>query len=240
MRRWVLLGWIACAAPLAAHEVITTKITFTQEISRLFYKKCVSCHREGGQAPFSLMTWEDARPWAKAIKEEVLERRMPPFAAVKGFGEFKDDLALTMEEVKLVADWVEGGAPAGKDIYLPKPPKFDVTRPAAPPRGSVEVAVKDSLSLPAAARVVAVRPKQMERGASVQVIATRPDGSVEPLIWINNYQPNFARTYLLAQPLALPAGSKIEMTPAGAGVISVYRAVYRAGAPAAPAAKKAD
>jgi hypothetical protein len=236
MRRWGLLVLTACAAPLAAHEVITTKITFSQEISRLFYKKCVSCHREGGQAPFSLMTWEEARPWAKAIKEEVLERRMPPFAAVKGFGEFRDDLALTMEEVKLVADWVEGGAPAGKEIYLPKPPKFEPAKPAAAPRGSVEIAVKDTFNLAGATRVVAVRPKQLERGASVQVIATKPDGSIEPLIWINNYQPNFARTYLLAEPLSLPAGTRIEVSPAGAGVIAVYRAAGGGG----PTAKKAE
>ena len=91
----VRLAGIAVFAALAsfhssAHDVITTQITFSREISRLMYSRCVSCHREGGSA-FSLVKYEEARPWAKAIKEEVLERRMPPWGAVKGFGEFRDD-----------------------------------------------------------------------------------------------------------------------------------------------------
>lgn len=231
---FALLALLAAPA-LQAHEYITTKITFAQEISRLFNKKCVSCHREGGVAPFALTTWEEARPWAKAIKEEVLERRMPPWSAVKGFGEFKGDIGLTMEEVKLIADWVEGGAPAGKDIYLPKTPKLpDVQDPGAP-RGAVELAVTGKTSLTAPARILAIRPKKLDRGASVQVIATRPDGSIEPLIWINNHQPGFIRTYHLAKPLSLPAGTRIETAPPGAGTF----ALYKAAAPK-PAAKPAE
>ena len=78
------------------------------------------------------MTYQEARPWAKAIKEEVLERRMPPFAAVKGFGPVKEENALTQEEMHLIADWVEGGSPEGDDPkLLPKMPEFNT--PAAAP-----------------------------------------------------------------------------------------------------------
>ena len=70
------------------------------------------------------MTYAEARPWAAAIKEEVLERRMPPWGAVKGFGEFKDDQGLTQEQIELIADWVEGGAPEGDPKLLPKVPEF--------------------------------------------------------------------------------------------------------------------
>src|SRR5580704_15603555 len=65
------------------HDVITTKVTFNREIIRLFNTHCISCHREGGTA-FSLAAYKDARPWAKAIGEEVLQRRMPPWGGVKG------------------------------------------------------------------------------------------------------------------------------------------------------------
>ncbi|HEX4593689.1 MAG TPA: cytochrome c, partial [Bryobacteraceae bacterium] len=112
---------------LSAHDVISTKITWSREISRIVYKRCASCHHEGGSA-FSLMTYTEARPWAKAIKEEVLERRMPPFSAVKGFGELRDDKAITQEELHLIADWVEGGSPEGEPSLMPKPPDF--TAPA--------------------------------------------------------------------------------------------------------------
>src|ERR1035438_9990993 len=81
----------------SAHDVITTPITFSREISRLVYSRCAVCHRPGGGA-FSLLAYADARPWAKAIKDEVLERRMPPWGAVKGFGEFQDDQGLTEEQ----------------------------------------------------------------------------------------------------------------------------------------------
>ncbi|MBL8233715.1 MAG: hypothetical protein JNL98_34780, partial [Bryobacterales bacterium] len=74
LSRWVILA--AGAAVVSAHDPITTKITFSKEISRLFQKRCVSCHFEGGKAPMSLETFESARPWAKAIKEEVLERKV--------------------------------------------------------------------------------------------------------------------------------------------------------------------
>ena len=104
---------------LSAHDVFSTKITWSREISRLVDKRCISCHREGGSS-FALTTFEEARPWAKAIKEEVLERRMPPFAAVKGFGDIRDDQALTQDEIHLISDWVEGGSPEGDPALLAK------------------------------------------------------------------------------------------------------------------------
>ena len=94
----------------SAHDVITTPITFSREISRLVNLRCAVCHREGGSA-FSLLTYEQARPWAKAIKEEVLERRMPPWGAVKGFGDFKDDQGLTEEQIKMKVLSAVSGTP---------------------------------------------------------------------------------------------------------------------------------
>ena len=74
-RRWTLLAGciLGAAANALAHDIITTAITWDREISRIVYERCASCHHDGGPA-FSLMTYEAARPWAVAIKEEVLER----------------------------------------------------------------------------------------------------------------------------------------------------------------------
>src|SRR5690349_17801994 len=105
----------------SGHDIITTPITFSREISRILYSRCAGCHRPGGSA-FSLVTYEEARPWARAIEEEVLERRMPPWGAVKGFGDFRDDQGLTQEQLEVIAEWVEGGAPGGDEKYLPKLP----------------------------------------------------------------------------------------------------------------------
>lgn len=72
----------------------------------------------------SLATYEEARPWAKAIKEEVLRKRMPPWPAVKGFGDFSNAPALSQREVDLLVNWVEGGAPKGDDKDVPAEPLF--------------------------------------------------------------------------------------------------------------------
>jgi len=81
-RCWILL--LLPAATVVADDIITTPITWDREIS---HERCASCYHDGGQA-FSLMTYAAARPWAVAIKQEVLERQMPPWGAVKGFGDF--------------------------------------------------------------------------------------------------------------------------------------------------------
>ena len=98
------------------------------------FKRCISCHREGGSS-FPLTTYEQARPWAKAIKEEALERRMPPFGAVKGFGDLRDDLSLTQEQLELLSDWVEGGAPEGEARLLPKDPDLNPAPDTMPKTG---------------------------------------------------------------------------------------------------------
>lgn len=202
----------------SAHDVITTPITFNREISRLVYARCASCHRPGGSA-FSLLTFAEARPWAKAIKDEVLERRMPPWGAVKGFGEFQDDQGLTEEQLELVADWVEGGAPEGDEKYLPKAPEFAPVKSAvAAPVGLV---VDGELTLKSALSVAGVRVAGASEGASFMAVAQLPDGSEEPLLWLYDYKPRFDHPYWYTAAQRLPAGAKIVLEPRGAGGIAL-------------------
>lgn len=123
----VLLGlWLLSSAVLitprtSAHDPITTKVTFNKEIARIFQRSCWGCHSAGQfKADIPLTTYEEARPWAKAIKEEVLEKRMPPYQAVKGYGTFQHDYILPQREVELIVSWVEGGAPKGDEKHYPK------------------------------------------------------------------------------------------------------------------------
>src|SRR5580692_9061348 len=117
----VLIGVCATAQ---AHDIITTPVTWNREISRIFYSRCVDCHREGGTA-FSLVEYKETFPWRTAIKEEVLERRMPPWGAVKGFGDFRNDQALTPEQLELITSWSQGGSPEGEEKDLPAKDKLD-------------------------------------------------------------------------------------------------------------------
>ena len=140
-RRWRPLRRLYAAIVLLAVGLSTglrahnpgANITWNREVSRIVYERCASCHRPGGTA-FSLMTYQDARPHAAAIKEAVLSRRMPPWGAVKGFGDFRDDQGLTQEQIELITDWVEGSTPRGNNPnMLPAPPKFDTPSPRTRP-----------------------------------------------------------------------------------------------------------
>jgi hypothetical protein len=94
---------------------------FNKEVIRILERNCLACHAPGKiKSDISLTTYEEARPWAKAIKEEVLEKRMAPFQAVKGYGSFVHDYALPQRDVELLISWIEGGAPRGEAKDYPK------------------------------------------------------------------------------------------------------------------------
>jgi hypothetical protein len=167
------------------------------------------------------MTYRQARPWAVAIKDEVLDRRMPPWGAVDGFGDFKNDEALTETELEIIAAWAEGGAPEGDPALLPPVPDFTKSNAPVIPASGPELVVNGRLELKRAIQLVAIRPAQVPSGASLQVTARWPDGSVEPLLWLYNYQPRFPQTYVYREPIALPSGTVVEVSPPNAGTVAL-------------------
>lgn len=211
--RWLLL--VVAPGLLPAHEPITTKLTWTREISRVVYKRCLGCHREGGRAPMSLATYDEARPWAKAIREEVLERRMPPWGAVKGFGEFRNDESLSEREIEMLANWVEGGAPQGEDIFLPPVPGAAAwPQEGAPPdTDAVDLGVHKKLERTVVA--VGVRVEGGEGWQGAQVVAHRPDGTFLPLAWVQNRSRHQPRDYYFAQPMRLPKRTELRVASEG-------------------------
>jgi mono/diheme cytochrome c family protein len=222
---WVLAAALAQAGAAAwAHDLITTSITFSREISRIIYAKCAACHRPEGSA-FSLLTYKDARPWAVAIKEEVLRRNMPPWGAVKGFGDFRNDGALTPEEIELIVRWTEGGVPEGDPKDLPqKLPEF----PAPPEmRRDGEIVVSGDFQLTRPFTLDALAPREVPEKASFQMVAQFPGGRIEPLLWLHNYDPKFPHAFVLRRPLELPRGTIIRGVPAGAAVALLPPAPHR-------------
>lgn len=215
-----LLSLFAACTTLWAHDPITTKITFNREIVRIFQKRCLSCHQEGGKSPMSLVKYEEARPWAKAIKEEVLERRMPPWGAVKGFGEFSNDRGLTQEEISIIADWVEGGAPDGEAKYIPETP---LPAPLKPTRlAGTRLNLQGSVKLNAATQLIGIEPKAKGEVANLRVIAQQPDGSVEPLLWLRKYKGEWQQVYAFRKPIALAAGTEIRVEPPNPTPFVIY------------------
>jgi len=95
--------------------------TFAKDITPIFQEKCQDCHRKGSMAPMSLITYEETRPWAKAIKQRVATRNMPPWHLDKtvGIQHFSNDISLTDEQVSTIVRWVDGGAPQGNPKDMP-------------------------------------------------------------------------------------------------------------------------
>ena len=206
---------LLAAVPARAHDVITTKLTWNREISRMVYKRCASCHHDGGVA-MSLTTYDDARPWAKAIRDQVVARTMPPWGAVKGVGSFRDDPSLTEVEIQMFVAWVEGGAPKGDDdsiapgaasikVEESKPRKLKSAFPAK------TEAVAGELRLDHAILVQGIRPESLGDSQSMLVDAWFPDGRVEHLIWLRNYRQKWTRDYLFRTPLKLPPGTTVHV-----------------------------
>jgi hypothetical protein len=107
----------------AAHDR-TSQVTWTTDVRPIVQLRCLGCHQAGGFGSISLETYEDARTWAKGIREAVLDRRMPPWPAARGFGDFSNDRSLTPIEIELLTAWADGLTPLG-------PPVSEAPAPAA-------------------------------------------------------------------------------------------------------------
>src|SRR4030095_2579404 len=114
-------------ALLAAAQAAQPQVTFTKDVAPILQRHCQVCHRPGAIAPMSLLTYEDARPWARAIKEKVVRREMPPWYIDKNIGitEFKDDPSLSDAEIATIGKWVDAAAPMGNVADMPPPRQFN-------------------------------------------------------------------------------------------------------------------
>src|SRR5690349_6428722 len=118
-----LLPVLACCLSTVAFAA-TNSVTFSKDVAPILQKNCQSCHRPGEAAPFSMLTYQQARPWAKAMKQAVLERKMPPWFADPKYGHFRNDRSLAQKDVDTLVSWVDAGAPEGDPKDLPKPAEF--------------------------------------------------------------------------------------------------------------------
>lgn len=330
------------------HVPITTKIVFNREIAQIFQRKCFQCHTEGNVS-VPLTTYKEARPWAVAIKEEILEKRMPPWGAASGYGHFANDMSLTGREISLILSWADGGAPSGvllvdedkPPVFIPplnnwelgtpdtviavaesqkiaadspfRVERFEIATGLKQPqwlralqvnpsdrrvvhyaavydarngrwlgtwtpssqvstmpggsglqlpagakltveigyRGNMEEApgagevglyffekrpaqtsttieiapvavnvvpgkkgerMRAETTIKTAATIAVMWPRLGPGAKSLEVSAIRPDGSVEPMLWVNNYRAEWPAPYILKEPLTLPAGTRLLMT----------------------------
>src|SRR5262245_31827635 len=97
----------------------TQLATFNKDVLPVLQKNCQTCHRDGGVAPMSFTSFESTRPWAKAIKAAVINKKMPPWFADPHVGEFRNAPQLTQADINTLTAWADGGAPEGKAADKP-------------------------------------------------------------------------------------------------------------------------
>src|ERR1700760_2063688 len=119
MRRALSLGLVSLAGSALALAADT--VTFNKDVLPILQKNCQSCHRPGEVAPMSLLTYSDARPWAKAMKAAVSSRVMPPWFADPKVGHFANERFLSPDEIATVVAWADNGAPEGDKADAPPP-----------------------------------------------------------------------------------------------------------------------
>jgi hypothetical protein len=120
---------VSLSGRTAAHP--RTDVTWNGEVARILERRCAGCHYSGGIGPADFTDYSEARRWAQGIKRSVLDRRMPPWQASPGFGDFENDGSLTPYEVELLVAWVNGGMRVG-------PPPEAPVAPIRPRRAAIE------------------------------------------------------------------------------------------------------
>ncbi len=120
-----LAGAIICSLTIAVGGAAANETpTFTEDVAPVLYENCVVCHRAGENAPMSLVTYQETRPWSRSIKSKVESGEMPPWHADPAVGEFTNERGLSDTELETIVAWVDGGAPEGDPSRLPTTPDF--------------------------------------------------------------------------------------------------------------------
>ena len=103
---------------------VANELTYSKDVAPIFYKNCTGCHRPGEIAPMSLLSYKEARPWAKSIREKVANKEMPPWHADPNHGEWRNDRRLSQQSIDTIVAWVNQGAKEGDPKDLPPVPQY--------------------------------------------------------------------------------------------------------------------
>jgi hypothetical protein len=162
------LSALAVAAPVPAP-------TFSKNVAPILQNHCQECHRPGEAAPMSLLSYQEARPWAKSIKAAVLSKKMPPWPADPSVGHFANDRSLSQQDRDTLIAWVDAGAPEGSKKDLPAPRKFIDGWNIGTPDQVIEM--PDVFNVPASGTIdyqYVILPLNLKQDTWVQAAEVRP------------------------------------------------------------------
>ena len=204
-------------------DPVSSSVTFNREVVRIFERKCVQCHSANAVA-MPLSTYREVRPWSRAIREELVEQRMPPWGAAQGYAPIANDPGLNARQLAMMLTWLDGGLPRGEERDLPRPaaeptplPKPDHLVQIPPQRipGNDEYVVR-RVTMAAASPVrrlqrVEIRPgeRRVLRAAFVSIVSG--SSVTRTTRWVGAWTPwHPAITPPAGTAFVLPAGAEIQ------------------------------
>ena len=225
MRRG-LFSLLALATVSAWAATGGSQVTFHKDVEPILQKHCQECHRPGEIAPFSLLSYKDARPWAKSIRADILTKKMPPWFADPHYGHFSNDRSLSQDELATLVSWVDTGAKEGDMKDAPKSLAFvdgwNIQKP------DVVLGMSESFHLPAKGDIpyqYVVLPTQFTEDKWVQMAEARPsDRTVvhHVVIFIRDPQSKWLREAKTGVPFVPPGGNFQNISGGGNDILMIY------------------
>jgi len=219
---YLSLGLLAGSASFA----FSSDVTFHRDVEPILQKHCQECHRPGEIAPFSLLSYKDARPWAKSIRENVISKKMPPWLADSEYGHFSNDRSLTKEEIDTIAAWVDGGAKEGDAQDAPPRRSFvegwNISQP------DVVLSMSKPFHLPAKAEVpyqYLVLPTQFTEDKWITMSEVRPSNPAvvhHAVVFIRSPRSNWLRDAAPGVAFAPPPGDFRNIAGGGNELLTAY------------------
>jgi len=119
-----LAGFFLAQGIGSANEKKSPSVNFSKDVAPIIYNNCTVCHQPGETAPMAFLNYKQVRPWAKSIREVVINRQMPPWYADPNHGDFANNRRLSQKDIDTIVAWVDQGAKEGDPKELPPAPKL--------------------------------------------------------------------------------------------------------------------
>ena len=179
-------------------------VTFHKDVVPILQARCQSCHRPGEAAPISFLTYQSTRPWAKAIRQAVLQRRMPPWSAEPGIAHLRNDPTLTKQQLETLVAWADSGAAEGDSKDAPPPREFIEGWNLGRPDVVFEMPV--DYEVPATGKIdytFVILPTNLKRDRWVQASEARPGNRAvvhHAVAWVRTPESKWLRDYPVGVP----------------------------------------
>ncbi|MGH9592609.1 MAG: hypothetical protein ACRD5L_05920, partial [Bryobacteraceae bacterium] len=174
--RLACAGLVACALCLGADVTVAHEATFTRDVAPILFDRCTKCHHPNDVAPMSLLSYSEARPWARSIRAAVIGRKMPPWHADPHYGDFSNDARLTDAQIQTIKAWVDAGSPEGDPKDLPAVPHYASGWRLGPPDAILKIPEDYVVKAGAEDKYVFMNvPTHFDHDVWIRALELRPD-----------------------------------------------------------------